>query len=81
MMMTGAAVLAVCLALPGPAAPRHHDPQVATSPADAPVTGTVRDGSGRVVPGAVVIVRPASGPEVQSATTADGRFAILRPAG
>jgi outer membrane receptor protein involved in Fe transport len=34
-----------------------------------------------VVAGAVVILRPRSGPDVQSATSPDGQFAIARPAG
>ena len=36
----------------------------------------VRDASGRAVPGAVVVLRPASGAERQTATGADGRFTI-----
>ena len=45
------------------------------------LTGTVRDGSGRVVPGASVILRLASGVERQVTTAPDGGFSITRPNG
>ena len=40
------------------------------------VSGLVHDSSGGAVVGATVIVRPASGPERQTVTGSDGRFAI-----
>jgi outer membrane receptor protein involved in Fe transport len=43
------------------------------------VSGVVHDSSGGVVPGASVIVRPASGPERQTLTGPDGRFTIDAP--
>lgn len=50
------------------------------SPADAVVTGVVRDVAGGVVPGAAVIVRAQAGGERQSVTGADGRFAVATSA-
>ena len=47
----------------------------------APVTGSVRDGSGDVVPGAMVVVRAASGAEEQTTTGPDGRFTLRQPPG
>jgi outer membrane receptor protein involved in Fe transport len=43
------------------------------------LSGVVHDSSGAVVPGAVVIARPATGPERQTITGPDGRFAIDVP--
>ena len=43
------------------------------------LSGVVRDTTGGAVPGAAVIVRPASGPERQTFTGADGRFTIETP--
>ena len=43
------------------------------------LTGVVHDSSGAIVPGAVVIVRPAAGVERQSVTGPDGRFTIDVP--
>ena len=43
------------------------------------LSGVVRDTSGGAVPGATVIVRPASGAERQTFTGADGRFTIETP--
>jgi outer membrane receptor protein involved in Fe transport len=43
------------------------------------LSGVVHDSSGAVVPGAVVIARPATGPERQAVTGPDGRFAIDVP--
>src|SRR5689334_3842268 len=40
------------------------------------ISGTVHDMSGGAVAGAVVIVKPASGPERQTVTGPDGRFTI-----
>ena len=40
------------------------------------LSGVVRDGSGQVVPGAVVIVRSSSGGEQQTVTGNDGRFTL-----
>jgi len=45
----------------------------------ATVSGIVHDSSGGAVVGAAVIVRPASGPERQTVTGADGRFTIELP--
>jgi outer membrane receptor protein involved in Fe transport len=45
------------------------------------VSGVVRDPSGGVVPGAVVVVRQAGEPERQVVTGPDGRFAIDAPEG
>jgi outer membrane receptor protein involved in Fe transport len=44
--------------------------------APAAVSGVVRDASGGAVPGAAVIVRPASGAERETFTGPDGRFTI-----
>lgn len=49
--------------------------QVAAGPA---VTGVVRDSTGQIVAGALVIARAASGPEQQAVTGPDGRFTIAR---
>jgi outer membrane receptor protein involved in Fe transport len=43
------------------------------------LSGIVHDSSGAVVPGAVVVVRPATGPERQVVTGPDGRFSIDAP--
>jgi outer membrane receptor protein involved in Fe transport len=43
------------------------------------LSGIVRDTTGGAVPGAAVIVRPASGTERQTFTGADGRFTIETP--
>src|SRR4029453_16453347 len=40
------------------------------------LSGVVRDGSGQVVPGAVVIARVSPGGEQQTTTGADGRFSL-----
>ena len=45
----------------------------------ATISGLVHDSSGGAVVGAAVIVRPASGPERQTVTGADGRFTIDLP--
>ena len=45
----------------------------------ATISGLVHDSSGGAVVGAAVIVRPASGPERQTVTGADGRFTIELP--
>src|SRR5262245_9870965 len=42
-------------------------------------TGVVHDSSGAIVPGAVVIVRPAGATERQVVTGPDGRFAVDAP--
>jgi outer membrane receptor protein involved in Fe transport len=78
-MMTAAALflLLAFVAPPTPSSPQ--------SPAAAPVentlSGTVHDPSGRAVAAAVVVIRPASGAERQTATGADGRFTVAWPAG
>ena len=43
------------------------------------ISGVVRDQMGGVVPGAAVIVKPASGAERQTFTGPDGRFTIETP--
>jgi hypothetical protein len=43
---------------------------------DATVTGTVRDQTGGVIAGAIVIVRSASGAEQQTVTGAEGQFTL-----
>ncbi len=43
------------------------------------ISGVVHDQSGAVVPGAVVVARPTTGPERQATTGPDGRFAIEVP--
>jgi len=43
------------------------------------ISGVVRDTTGGAVPGAAVIVRPASGAERQTFTGTDGRFTIETP--
>jgi outer membrane receptor protein involved in Fe transport len=45
------------------------------------LSGVVRDGSGQVVPGAVVIVRSGPGGEQQTVTAGDGRFSLPAAAG
>ena len=78
--MTAAALFVVHLVLlasqtsSGPQAP-------ATASVESTVSGTVRDASGRAVAGAVVLLRPAAGPERQTASAADGRFALASPGG
>jgi outer membrane receptor protein involved in Fe transport len=52
--------------------------QSATAP-DQTISGLVLDASGRVVPGAMVIVQPASGAARQSVTGPDGRFTVDAP--
>jgi outer membrane receptor protein involved in Fe transport len=47
--------------------------------AQPPLAGIVRDASGRVVPGAVVVVRADSGAEQRTVTAADGRFSVALP--
>src|SRR5207253_1928234 len=47
--------------------------------AGGPVSGIVKDPSGGVVPGASVIVKPASGSEHQALTGPDGRFKVDMP--
>jgi outer membrane receptor protein involved in Fe transport len=78
-MMTAVALLAIHMALTGPLAqslPLTPPPAVA----GIVLTGTVRDGSGRVVPGAIVILRSPSGVERQVTTAPDGGFTITGPA-
>jgi outer membrane receptor protein involved in Fe transport len=53
----------------------------ASDAAEPSVSGTVRDTSGGVVQGAVVIVRQPGTPERQVITGADGRFTIDAPEG
>lgn len=43
------------------------------------LSGVVHDATGAVVPGAVVVARPATGPERQAVTGPDGRFSIEVP--
>jgi len=43
------------------------------------ISGVVRDTSGGAVPGAAIIVRPASGAERQTFTGTDGRFTVEAP--
>jgi outer membrane receptor protein involved in Fe transport len=45
----------------------------------AAVAGIVVDQSGGVVPGAVYVLRPASGPETRGITGPDGRFSVAVP--
>ncbi|HEX3702797.1 MAG TPA: TonB-dependent receptor [Vicinamibacterales bacterium] len=47
--------------------------------APAMISGVVHDATGGAVPGATVIVRPASGPERQALTGQDGQFTIEAP--
>src|SRR5512134_1572857 len=47
--------------------------------AQPPLAGIVRDASGRVVPGAAVVVRADSGAEQRTVTAADGRFSLTLP--
>jgi outer membrane receptor protein involved in Fe transport len=47
--------------------------------ATSSISGVVRDQMGGVVPGAAVIVKPASGAERQTFTGADGRFTVETP--
>ena len=51
--------------------------QIAAAPS---VSGVVRDSSGQVVPGAVIVARDASGAEQQAVTASDGRFTFAIPA-
>jgi outer membrane receptor protein involved in Fe transport len=48
--------------------------------APAPVSGVVKDPTGAIVPGASVIVKPASGSERSALTGPDGRFTVDLPA-
>ena len=48
----------------------------AQSVAAPALSGVVRDGSGQVVPGAVVIARVPPGREQQTVTADDGRFSL-----
>src|SRR5215217_4847359 len=74
-MMTAAALLVIHLALVASTTPS--GPQAAAAaPVGATIAGTVRDSSGRAVAGAVVVLRPESGAERQTATAADGRFTL-----
>src|SRR4051812_27526233 len=79
-MMTAAALLVLHLALLAPHAPSSPPPPAAGQ-AEAAVSGTVRDASGQAIAGAVVVLRPASAPERQTAAAADGRFTIASPGG
>src|SRR4029077_1464540 len=45
----------------------------------SPITGTVRDGDGLAVAGAVVEARARDGVVARARTDADGRFAFARP--
>jgi outer membrane receptor protein involved in Fe transport len=47
--------------------------------AAASITGTVRDSTGAVVPGALVVARPVQGPEHEAVTGPDGRFTVEAP--
>jgi len=47
--------------------------------AAASITGTVRDSTGAVVPGALVVARPTQGPEREAVTGPDGRFTVEAP--
>jgi outer membrane receptor for ferrienterochelin and colicin len=44
------------------------------------ISGVVRDSSGRVVPDATVILRPAAGGERRATSASDGRFVVARAA-
>jgi outer membrane receptor protein involved in Fe transport len=46
--------------------------------AQGTITGTVRDSSGLVVPGAAILVRTSSGLEQHAVTGSDGRFQLTR---
>ena len=48
--------------------------------APAPVSGVVKDPTGAIVPGASVVVKPASGSERSARTGPDGRFTVDLPA-
>jgi outer membrane receptor protein involved in Fe transport len=62
-----AVLLSACVFLAGAAAADQRD-----------VTGTVRDVSGKVVPGAAIILRGAAGGEERTWSGPDGRFAVRR---
>jgi outer membrane cobalamin receptor len=66
--MIAAAALLVAILTGAPA-----DMQQAASASDA-VTGTVRDASGTILPGASIVVRTASGAEERTTSGPDGRF-------
>ena len=76
--MTAAALLVVQLALGGPQSPGSVQPSAATA-SGTTVSGVVRDGSGRAVSGATVILRLASGAERQVVTSTDGAFSLPDP--
>ena len=76
--MTAAALLIVHLALGGPQSPAPVQPSAATATGTT-LSGVVRDGSGRAVSGATVILRLASGAERQVVTSADGAFSLPDP--
>ena len=80
--MTAAVLLLVHMALAGRRCNGDRRPPIQPRAVNGIVlTGTVRDGSGRVVPGASVILRLASGVERQVTTAPDGGFSITRPNG
>jgi outer membrane receptor protein involved in Fe transport len=79
-MYIATAVLIAQMAFPAAAvaARAGQQGQSATAP-DQTISGLVLDASGRVVPGAMVIVQPASGAARQSVTGPDGRFTVDAP--
>jgi len=79
--MTAAALLVVHLALVEPQQAAPGPPALAAGRVEAAVSGMVRDVSGQAIAGAVVVLRPASGAERQTATAADGHFTIAFPGG
>jgi len=79
--MTAAALLVVHLALVEPQQAAPGPPALAAGQVEAAVSGMVRDVSGQAIAGAVVVLRPASGAERQTATAADGHFTIAFPGG
>jgi outer membrane receptor protein involved in Fe transport len=50
-----------------------------SAPPAASLSGVVHDPSGAVVPGALIVARPSTGPERQAVTGPDGRFSIDVP--
>jgi outer membrane receptor protein involved in Fe transport len=80
-MMTAALLLVLDLTLFCVGAPSLPLPQQPQGPAAvaSSVTGIVRDGTGRVIAGATVVLKSKTGPDRQATTAPDGQFTIARP--
>jgi outer membrane receptor protein involved in Fe transport len=78
--MTGSLAFVVVQFLVSPGPPAFDQPAAQARVANvAPVAGVVRDMAGGLIPGALVIVRVASGAERQTVTDPAGRFTVTPP--